>query len=152
MKILFVCYANACRSQMAEAYARFRAPDGVEIQSAGMIAAGVWPQAREAMAGWEIHLDGQTSKRLDDLADRDFDLVISLSEKARKACDARFPEAERLHWPILDPAGVRGSADEVREVFALTRQDLAEEIDALFEERFGAARLGPRPARSDPQS
>jgi len=146
MRILFVCYANACRSQMAEGYACARAPEGVEIQSAGMIAAGVWPQAREAMAAWGIDLRGQTSKTLDDLPRRDFDLVISLSGKARRRCDALFPDAERLHWPILDPAGVRGTAEEIREVFALTREDLAEEIDALFEARFGADRLRPRPA------
>lgn len=146
MRILFVCYANACRSQMAEGYARARAPEGVGIQSAGMIAAGVWREARDAMAEWGIDLRGQTSKTLDDLPDRDFDLVITLSDKARRRCDELFPDAERLHWPILDPASVRGSREEVAEVFALTREDLAEDIDALFEARFGADRLRPRPA------
>ena len=40
LKILFICTGNACRSQMAEAWARHLLGDRVEPHSAGVIAAG----------------------------------------------------------------------------------------------------------------
>ena len=35
MNVLFVCTANACRSQMAEAFAHIHGGDGVQACSAG---------------------------------------------------------------------------------------------------------------------
>ena len=145
MRILFVCYANACRSQMAEAYARARAPQaGVEIASAGKRAAGVWPESAEAMEAWGLDMSSHRSKTLDEVDPASFDLVISLSDRVKRLCDEHCPESvRRIHWPILDPASARGSDEEIREVFAFTREDLADEIDELFEGLFGPLSLRP---------
>ncbi len=155
MKILFVCYANACRSQIAEAYGRWRAPEGVEIQSAGLIAAGVWPLARRAAEDRGLTMDGQWSKTLDEVSDQDFDLIVSLSGKARPHCDnlatkiadrtAKRPRRE--HWPILDPAGVTGTDEQLREVFALCVEDIAEEVDVLYSQLFPDTPVPSAPAR-----
>ena len=57
MKVLFICTANACRSQMAEALARARFGDRVRVQSAGTQPSQVNPHAIAVMAELQAELD-----------------------------------------------------------------------------------------------
>jgi arsenate reductase len=145
MKLVFVCYANAVRSQMAEGYARARAPRGVDVHSAGLIAVGLHPRAVRAMAAIGVDITGQWSKTLAELDPAGFEVVVSLSDRARRPCAAFAPAAEHLHWPILDPVGVRARSEELDEIFAMTRDDIMARVDAFLAERFGAARLAALP-------
>ena len=67
-RVLFVCVENSCRSQMAEAWARFLGGEGVEAWSAGSAPSGaVNPDAVRTMAEVGIDLAPHRSKGVADL-------------------------------------------------------------------------------------
>ena len=83
-RILFVCSGNACRSQMAEGWARVLAGDELEVYSAGVEAHGIDPSAVAVMAEVGIDISTQRSKSLGVLPNLAFDYVITLSDRATK--------------------------------------------------------------------
>jgi arsenate reductase len=99
--ILFLCVANSARSQMAEGLARQMFP-GLRIQSAGSRPSRVNPYAIEVLAELGIDASGHASKSVQDIDPASVDLVITLC--AEEVCPLFLGKAERLHWPIPDPA------------------------------------------------
>jgi arsenate reductase len=101
-RVLFVCIGNACRSQMAEAFARTYGADILIAASAGLAPAmKIAPDTLKAMAGKNIDLRDQFPKSLRHLGRSEFDLVVNLSGSS-------IPEdlASRtkiLEWEIDDP-------------------------------------------------
>ncbi len=64
-KVLFLCGANACRTQMAEGFLRDLAGDRFEVMSAGYEPARC-PDAIEAMREVGIDISGQHTKKTDE--------------------------------------------------------------------------------------
>jgi len=130
-RVLFLCTANAARSQMAEGLARARHGDVIEVVSAGSRPAGwVHPDAIRALADIGIDIESATSKAADEFLNEPFDVVVTVCDSAAKDCP-RWPGATRIeHWSIDDPAAVSDSAVRYRR-FVATRDDLAARIDAL---------------------
>jgi arsenate reductase len=122
--ILFVCYANACRSQMAEGFARALGPSELQVESAGIIAAGLLPATVAAMAKVGVDISGQKSKTVWELDLDAFDLIVTLSDQARGQLLSLHPELPLLHRPVLDPVGIPGNRADTEEIFALTREDV----------------------------
>ncbi len=121
--ILFVCTENACRSQMAEAFARQAGGESVEAWSAGSKPRGsVDLDAVAVMQEKGIDLTWQTSKGLDDVPDISWDIVVTMG--CGDACPS-VAAYRRLDWDIPDPKGqpleqVRTIRDEIeRRVKAL---------------------------------
>ena len=81
-RILFVCSGNACRSQMAEGWARKLSGGKVEAYSAGVEAHGVDPSAIAVMAEAGVDISNQRSKSVHVLPEITFDCVVTLSERA----------------------------------------------------------------------
>ncbi len=127
--VLFVCRANAARSQMAEAWARHLAPPAIEVASAGLTPGQVHPLAIQVMAEMGLDLSGARSKSLSDVPLDRFDLVVTLCDEGR--CMAPPPGARHLHWPIEDPVPAAGSPGAL-EAFRRVRDDLAARVDRLF--------------------
>lgn len=121
MKILFLCTANSCRSQMAEAWARHLLPPDWEIHSAGLLIYRITSKTREAMAEAGVDMTGQESKTLDNFNLNHFDLIISLSEEAGRFLPALARPETHVHHPVDDPMSATGSADEVRTAFRTAR-------------------------------
>lgn len=128
--ILFLCVANSARSQMAEGLARHRFPH-LTIQSAGSRPSRVNPYAIEVMAEVGVDLSQQRSKSVQDIDPTNVDLVITLC--AEEVCPAFLGRAERLHWPLPDPAREEPnlSPDQLRERFRATRDELQRRLEAL---------------------
>lgn len=104
MKILFMCVANSARSQLAEGLAKSLLPT-VEIHSAGSKPAIVNPLAIEALREIGIDISKNYSKSTDELSPRflqNLDFVITLC--AEEVCPAIISKAQKLHWPLPDPA------------------------------------------------
>ena len=138
--VLFLCVANAARSQMAEALARAAAPAGTAVFSAGSAPATVHPMARRALE--EIGLDTATlrSKGLGDVPQERVRMVVTLC--ADEVCPAflggeRPGEVVRLHWPHPDPAAAQGDEAEVLASFRAVRDQLRARIEALFADPAG---------------
>lgn len=102
-KVLFVCTANAARSQMAEGWTRALWSDRIEVWSAGVMPAGVSPYAAKVMKEKGVDLSTHRSKHVDEVKDLGFDYVITLCDSAGPACP-RFPgDGKRIHHPFVDP-------------------------------------------------
>jgi arsenate reductase (thioredoxin) len=112
MNILFMCVANSARSQLAEGLARTIFPKA-HIQSAGSDPGQLNPYAVEALREIDIDISNHFSKAFADL-NPDFsgnlDYVITLC--AEEVCPMVLSKAQRLHWPIQDPASKEPLAPE----------------------------------------
>jgi arsenate reductase (thioredoxin) len=99
-RVLFVCLGNACRSQMAEAFARAYGSDVILPASAGLRpAVRVAPDTVRAMAEKSLDLNGQFPKSVRQLGRSGFDLGINMSDFALLD-HFEFPIRE---WRVPDP-------------------------------------------------
>jgi arsenate reductase (thioredoxin) len=132
--ILFLCVANSARSQLGEGLARhlFR---GFRIQSAGSRPSRVNPYAIEALADLGIDASAHTSKSVADIDPATVDLVITLC--ADEVCPAFLGKAERLHWPVPDPASddPAVSPEDLRNRFRATRDEIRGRLEELGRKR-----------------
>jgi len=101
--VLFVCTGNSSRSPIAEALLRSRSGGHVRTASAGIRPkTRCHPQAERALRetfGLELT---HRPQHLTAVADRRFDHVITLCDKAREELPALT--ARRTHWSVADPA------------------------------------------------
>ena len=116
-KVLFVCRENACRSQMAAAFARFHGGSRFDAASAGsQPAAQVNSDMVQVMAEKGIDLGFVVPRSLDAaLAQGMPDKVIAMG--CGDLCPAA-PGADHLEWRIPDPASqsldvMRSARDEI---------------------------------------
>lgn len=122
-RVLFVCTANSARSQMAEALLRHFAGDRFEVFSAGTEPSEVDPRTLQALQEFGLETAGLRSKSIDSLADRPFDFVISLCDKAHLECRHWPGSGVVMAWDFPDP---KDSGDP--KAFALTLHEISERI------------------------
>lgn len=111
--ILFLCTGNSCRSQMAEGWGRALKGDKYSFYSAGIEKHGLNPFAVKAMQEAGIDITGQYSKTLDELADVELDLVITVCGHADETCPVLPGATRKMHFGFDDPPKLaRDAADE----------------------------------------
>jgi arsenate reductase len=98
---LFLCVANAGRSQVAEGLARAIAPPGYQFLSAGSQPRTLNPLAVRVLAEEGIDIAHHRSKGLEDVPLGDVDVIVTLC--AEEVCPYVPGPVERLHWPLPDP-------------------------------------------------
>jgi arsenate reductase len=131
LKVLFLCTGNSCRSQMAEGYARALKGDLIEPFSAGVMAAGVHPNAVKVMGEDGVDISGQTSQVLDEFIEVEFNYVITLCGHAAANCPF-FPGAvKRIHHPFDDPPSLAVTARNQEEALSHFRR-VRDEIKAYI--------------------
>jgi len=130
-KILFVCRHNAARSQMAEATLNTRRGDRYEAYSAGTDPSTVHPLTVMVLQEIGIDCAGCRAKRLDELAGKDFDLVVTLCDQAREACPY-VPGAAVMHQDFDNPVDVVGTEEEMLRAFRKVRDDIGRWIEKEF--------------------
>lgn len=128
--VLFLCVANAARSQMAEGFARALAPEGVEVGSAGSHPTALDPFAVRAMAELGIDVRSQRSKPIAAIDPARFDTVVTLC--AEEVCPAFAGDLRRLHWPLEDPAAAQGDEAMRLAAFRRVRDSIRERVERLF--------------------
>ncbi|MBP7087873.1 MAG: arsenate reductase ArsC [Candidatus Omnitrophica bacterium] len=124
LKVLFLCTHNSARSQMAEGLLKNLYPDYFQVQSAGSHPGQVNPDAIKAMAQIGINISEQRSKSLKEFLDKEFDYIITVCDQANQTCPVFPGKAKRIHWPLKDPANIKGSSEEVFSAFCQTRDKL----------------------------
>ena len=101
-RILFLCIGNACRSQMAEAFARTYGADVLIPASAGLAPAiRIATDTLKAMAEKNIDLRDQFPKSLRHLGRSEFDLVVNLSGSS--VPEDLASRTKVLEWEVDDP-------------------------------------------------
>lgn len=129
-KILFLCTGNACRSQMAEGFARGFFPD-VLIYSAGIEAHGLNPIAIQVMSELGIEISQQTSDILDLELLKEINIVITVCGHADELCPVVVSTCEKIHWSLSDPAKIIGSEQEVLTGFRKIRDEIRSKVRSL---------------------
>lgn len=135
-KLLFVCYANLCRSPMAERLAQALGAGRVEAASAGTHARPGLPMHAFAEATlYELGADptGFVSRPVTSTLVAEADLVLTADRRQRSVCVELVPAAVRrtftirqfgrLAAAVLD-AGLEVSPDSLLRTVAAVRADL----------------------------
>ncbi|GEP80180.1 hypothetical protein SCA05_19730 [Staphylococcus carnosus] len=94
--IYFICTGNACRSQMAEGYAKDILGENWNVYSGGIESHGVNPLAIEAMKEDGIDISHQTSDKITEQDLKSADLVITLCDHADKNCSVVSSNVQRM--------------------------------------------------------
>jgi len=133
LKMLFLCTGNACRSQMAEGWARHLKSDAIEAFSAGVMPAGVSSRAITVMGEAGVDISSQTSKHVKDYMAIDFDYVITLCDYASEKCPVFGGKTMVIHKPFEDPTMALGSSEQVMAAFRKVRDRIREFVETLPE-------------------
>lgn len=121
-RVLFVCTGNAGRSQLAQALCAARG--GLVVESAGVRHdPALHPMAVELMQERKLDYSSQYPKPISAVADRTFDVVVTIGDPARELFPLRMPgNPFWIHWDIDDP----GRANGTPELEAVFREALAQ--------------------------
>jgi arsenate reductase len=124
-KILFACRENACRSQMAAAFAQKLAGDKIEIASAGSEPAEkINADMVKAMAEKGIDMGFRKTRHLNKVASElQPDVIVTVG--CGEACPL-IPGMQQIDWNLPDPAGK--SKDIMRNV----RDEIEQKVTALI--------------------
>ena len=132
MRVLFLCIGNACRSQMAEGWARHLKGEVVEPFSAGLEPRGLDSRAVRVMAEAGVDISRQRSKSLDEFRGEALDYVVTVCDHANEACPV-FPGAtKRVHVGFDDPPRLAQGARNEEEVLTHYRR-VRDEIRVFVE-------------------
>ncbi len=102
-RIAFVCIGNACRSQMAEAWVRHRAVEGIEAVSAGLTPLGyITPETAQVMKEKHASVDGQQSKGLEAIDWKQVDVLVNMTFMPVRSVVPGF-SGRRVEWRVSDP-------------------------------------------------
>ena len=133
MKLLFLCTGNACRSQMAEGWARHLGNDGLQVQSAGLEAHGKNPRAIQVMREAGVDISSQESTQLTPELLAWADYVVTVCGHADEHCPALPAGTRKEHWPLSDPAKAQGTEEEIMGTFRDSRDDIQQRVADLLE-------------------
>lgn len=134
VRVLFICTANAARSQMAEGYMRAKYGNRYEVFSAGTRQSTVSTRAITVMNEIGIDISHHKSKTLAALRHESFDIAVTLCDNVLAVCPF-VPNAERtIHKGFPDPHLTPGSGEEILNGYRRVR----DEIIAWIDKEFGA--------------
>lgn len=132
-RVLFVCTANAARSQMAEALLSTLGGGRFQAASAGAIPAGRVSRRAVAVLG-ELGIDwsGRTPRGLSGLEREPWGLVITVCDAAKQACPVFTGAPAVVHWNLPDPMDANGTDEEVLQEFRRSRDTIAALVEGLI--------------------
>lgn len=131
-RILFVCTANAARSQMAEGLLRARYGDRYEVFSAGTRQSKVSTGAIVVMQEIGIDISHHRSKTLAEFGGASFDVAVTLCDNAHAACPLVPGAAKTIHRGFADPHLTPGPEEKILDRYREVRDKIAAWIDAAF--------------------
>ena len=136
--ILFMCGQNAIRSPMAEIMTRAYLEKDIFVASAGVISGMRDPFVEVALNEVNLTLGKQTPQTLDELEDKFFDLIVTLSPEAHHAALelTRTMPVEVEYWPTYDPSGEGETREQKMDAYRAVRNELQRRI---------ILRFGPKP-------
>ena len=115
-RVIFLCFHNSSRSQVAEAFLRKYAGEHFEVYSAGFEKSQINPMAKKVMEEKGIDMAFRIPKTIDAaISDGPPEVIITMG--CGEACPY-VPGAQRQDWELPDPAGksiefMRNVRDEI---------------------------------------
>jgi protein-tyrosine-phosphatase len=111
IRILFVCFANLCRSPLAELIAGTRFPGRIEARSAGVSPGNSGPFEEAIDVARRIYgrnIAGHRPRHVLEFPIADFDYIIALDSAVfiRLAHMPEIPQEKLFGWEIADPCGL----------------------------------------------
>ncbi len=132
IRVLFLCMANASRSQIAEAVLRHKGRGRFEVASAGLApAAAVHPMTIDALREFGIDWSRATPKGLGAVLGHQWDFVITVCERAKEACPSFPGRPAYADWSVPDPSTAPNESAQ-RVAFRHTVQHMARRIDLML--------------------
>lgn len=137
--VLFVCSMNAVRSPMAAALTRQKFGNRIEARSAGVQTGQIDGFVHEVMEEIGIDMSVHTPHSMAELAPRQYDLVIALSEEAGEAAQTRQLAKgndqgnELLLWTVSDPTLIEGDRAMKLDAYRALRTELLTKITEQLE-------------------
>lgn len=128
IRVLFICYRNSIRSQLAEALLRRFGEDDFQVFSAGIQPEPLDTLAMEIMNDLGIDISGHMSTAIDHFFDQEFDYIITLCDKAQAYVGEFSGKHVQLRWYLPDPADFVGNDDNKRQLLRLLCVELTERI------------------------
>jgi arsenate reductase len=132
-RVLFLCTANSCRSQMAEGIVNHFLGNKVEAFSAGTKSTFVNPRAIAVMKEIGIDISRHRSKEMTEFKGETFDYVITLCDSAHEICPYFFGGVEITHIGFTDPAKATGTEDQIMAEFRNVRDEISKRLLTFFE-------------------
>ena len=132
-RVLILCTGNSCRSQMAEGFLRHYGNDKFDVFSAGTQPSKVNETAIKVMKEAGIDISGQKSKDVKGFVGQHFNYVITVCDKADKACPIFPGPAVRLHWYFPDPPHGAEVTEDVLEEFRDIRDAIRDRFKTMGE-------------------
>lgn len=133
IKVLFLCTANAARSQMAAGIVKHDFGGRIETWSAGTNPKGVSRLAIKVLDELGIDISAETSDHLDKYKDMHFDYVITLCDDANENCPLFFGGVNRIHMGFSDPPHSNDPTPENLQKFREVRDAIRQEMKKFFE-------------------
>ncbi len=132
-RILFICTANAARSQMAEGYLKAKYSDRYEAFSAGFRPSGqVSSRAIQVMQEIGIDISGHRPKPLETFNGVPLDLAVTLCDNARAVCPVVPSAKKTIHHGFPDPHLTPGTDTEILDGYRRVRDAICSWIDEIF--------------------
>lgn len=138
MKVLFMCTANSCRSQMAETWARHLCPDHWEICSGGLLTYPITDKTRFTMQEVGLEMTGQDTKTIDGFDLDSFDLIVTLSKEAGNFLPSLSDPSRHIRRAMTDPMGIKGDSETVRTAFRTGRDHIRALVQDLADGKISA--------------
>ncbi|MFC3772867.1 arsenate reductase ArsC [Paenibacillus sp. GCM10012303] len=123
-RIYFLCGQNRCRSQIAEAFAKYYGGEHVVVESAGLEPPNtLHPFTIEVMQEVGIDLSQNVSKKIDMKFFISANAIVKLCEQVVERCPIVPFHIRNEEWNITDPLAIEGctlqdvraARDEIRE-------------------------------------
>ncbi|MCL4151601.1 UNVERIFIED_CONTAM: hypothetical protein GTU68_054057 [Idotea baltica] len=111
---------------MAQGFINHYGGQGVQCDSAGLIAKGVHPLAIKVMNEVGVDISSHTSNAIDDYATDTYDVTLTVCDHAKETCPV-FPQSTKtIHHTFRDPDHYQGTELEVLNRFREIRDEISE--------------------------
>ena len=135
--ILILCTGNSCRSHLAEGILRTALGPAATVASAGSNpTCTVHPMAIEVMAEIGVDISAQSSQHIDEFADVELDVVVTVCNRAADSCPIFRGTTRVIHHAFDDPPKLAAGAEteeEALEPYRRVRDEIRAFVSSLPE-------------------
>lgn len=141
-RVLFLCTANTCRSQMAEGWMRRLSDGGIDVQSAGTTPGSINANAVSVMAEAGLDISHQEPEQVTEEMLKSTDWVVTLCDKAAESCPTVPSGVKVMHRPISDPAVIQGDPETVHSAYQDTRDQVQTIVEEIIDNVIDSKNMG----------